>query len=107
VNGLPKPQKRREEQLLRGEICPDCAESIVECQRKAIAKDACWRWNETQPKAGYGDQALNECPNGPDEDGNWPCDPKGYFGVVECQTCRRIGVWLEMGRVERDRLERP
>lgn len=28
------------------------------------------------------------CPNGPDpETGEWPCDPKGYFGVWECQTC--------------------
>ena len=32
------------------------------------------------------------CPNGPDrETGEWPCDPKGYFGVAECQTCGRIG----------------
>jgi hypothetical protein len=33
-----------------------------------------------------------DCPNGPDEDGHWPCDPKGYFGVAECQVCGRIGV---------------
>jgi hypothetical protein len=33
-----------------------------------------------------------DCPNGPDEDGHWPCDPKGYFGVGECQVCGRIGV---------------
>ncbi len=34
-----------------------------------------------------------ECPNGPDEYGNWPCDPKGYFGVAECQVCGFIGKW--------------
>ena len=37
---------------------------------------------------------LSDCPNGPDEDGNWPCDPKGYFGVAECQTCGQIGQWV-------------
>jgi hypothetical protein len=35
----------------------------------------------------------NECPNSPDEMGQWPCDPKGYFGVAECQVCGRIGKW--------------
>jgi hypothetical protein len=34
-----------------------------------------------------------DCPNGPDEDGNWPCDPKGYFGVAECQVCGRVGIF--------------
>jgi hypothetical protein len=33
-----------------------------------------------------------DCPNGPDEYGNWPCDPKGYFGVAECQVCGRVGL---------------
>lgn len=36
---------------------------------------------------------LNECPNGPDEDGTWPCDPKPGYGVAwaECQVCGRVG----------------
>ena len=36
---------------------------------------------------------LGDCPNGPDEDGTWPCDPQVAFGggVAECQTCGRIG----------------
>jgi hypothetical protein len=34
----------------------------------------------------------SDCPNGPDEYGNWPCDPQGYFGVYECQVCGRVGV---------------
>jgi hypothetical protein len=34
-----------------------------------------------------------DCPNGPDEDGNWPCDPQGYGGVAECQVCGRVGVF--------------
>ena len=33
-----------------------------------------------------------DCPNGPDEEGNWPCDPQGYFGALECQVCGRVGV---------------
>lgn len=37
------------------------------------------------------------CPNGPDENDDWPCDPKGYFGVLECQVCGRIGVVPEEG----------
>lgn len=38
---------------------------------------------------------ANECTNGPDEMGNWPCDPQGYFGVAECQVCGRVGAWPE------------
>jgi hypothetical protein len=41
---------------------------------------------------------MSECPNGPDEDGNWPCNPKGYFGVAECQVCGWIGAWSEVAR---------
>lgn len=40
-----------------------------------------------------------DCPNGPDEDGHWPCDPKGYFGVAECQVCGRIGRWVDVAAV--------
>jgi hypothetical protein len=36
-----------------------------------------------------------DCPNGPDEEGCWPCDPQGYFGVMECQICGRVGVLHE------------
>ena len=42
------------------------------------------------------------CPNGPDEDGSWPCDPKGYFGDAECQTCGRTGSWAEISRSSPD-----
>lgn len=41
----------------------------------------------------YARAGLNECPNGPDDEGLWPCDPKGYFGVAECQVCGRTGTW--------------
>jgi len=36
-----------------------------------------------------------DCSNGPDEDGNWPCDPKVLFGLneAECQVCGRIAAW--------------
>ncbi len=38
----------------------------------------------------------HSCLNGPDpETGEWPCAPKGYFGVAECQTCGWIGPWAE------------
>lgn len=41
---------------------------------------------------------VGGCPNGPDpETGEWPCDPKGYFGVLECQVCGRIGVVADHG----------
>lgn len=36
---------------------------------------------------------VGSCPNGPDEHGNYPCEPKGYFGIAECQVCGRIGTW--------------
>jgi hypothetical protein len=40
------------------------------------------------------DAMKSSCPNGPDpETGEYPCDPKGYFGVAECQTCGWIGAW--------------
>lgn len=37
----------------------------------------------------------NECPNGPDEDGNWPCDPQVTYGGgwAECSVCGRAGAW--------------
>jgi hypothetical protein len=38
------------------------------------------------------DASRIDCPNGPDEEGLWPCDPQGYFGVMECQVCGRVGV---------------
>ncbi len=36
-----------------------------------------------------------DCTNGPDEDGNWPCDPAVLFGSreAECQTCGRVAAW--------------
>jgi hypothetical protein len=36
-----------------------------------------------------------DCPNGPDEDGDWPCDPQVLFGgrEAECQTCGRVAAW--------------
>jgi hypothetical protein len=43
-------------------------------------------------KADAAQEAGSDCPNGPDEEGNWPCDPQGYFGVMECQVCGRVGV---------------
>ena len=44
-----------------------------------------------------------DCPNGPDrETGEWPCDPKGYFGIAECQVCGRIGVLREASNQERE-----
>jgi hypothetical protein len=35
------------------------------------------------------------CPNGPDEDGSYPCDPKVLLGgeVAECQVCGRVAAW--------------
>ena len=38
---------------------------------------------------------LGTCPNGPDEYGNWPCDPKVLFGggYAECQVCGRVAAW--------------
>jgi hypothetical protein len=39
--------------------------------------------------------SLNECPNGPDEDGTWPCDPQVAYGGgwAECKVCGRVGEW--------------
>jgi hypothetical protein len=36
-----------------------------------------------------------ECANGPDEHGNWPCDPQVLFGgkLAECQVCGRVAAW--------------
>jgi hypothetical protein len=38
---------------------------------------------------------LDRCPNGPDEDGTWPCDPQVAYkgGWAECQVCGRVGEW--------------
>lgn len=38
---------------------------------------------------------LGGCPNGPDEYGNYPCDPKVLYGggMAECQVCGRLAVW--------------
>lgn len=38
---------------------------------------------------------LSDCPNGPDEDGTWPCDPQVVFGGgwAQCQVCGREGNW--------------
>jgi hypothetical protein len=35
------------------------------------------------------------CPNGPDEHGDYPCDPKVLFGLreAECQVCGRVAAW--------------
>jgi len=37
----------------------------------------------------------SDCPNGPDEHGDWPCDPKVLFGgrEAECQACGRVAAW--------------
>jgi hypothetical protein len=37
----------------------------------------------------------SECGNGPDEYGNWPCEPQVIFGSndAECQTCGRVAAW--------------
>lgn len=39
----------------------------------------------------------NGCTNGPDEEGNWPCDPLVVFGgtEAECQVCGRVAAWDE------------
>lgn len=36
-----------------------------------------------------------DCTNGPDEDGNWPCDPKVIYDgrEAECQTCGAVAAW--------------
>lgn len=41
--------------------------------------------------------ARSDCGNGPDEYGNWPCDPQVAFGgqFAECQTCGRVAAWGE------------
>jgi hypothetical protein len=38
---------------------------------------------------------LNECTNGPDEDGTYPCDPQVILGGgwAQCQVCGREGKW--------------
>lgn len=38
---------------------------------------------------------LGSCPNGPDEDGTYPCDPKVLLGggYAECQVCGRVAAW--------------
>lgn len=38
-------------------------------------------------------QEPTECSNGPDEDGNWPCDPQVTLdgGWAECRVCGRVG----------------
>ncbi len=40
----------------------------------------------------------SDCTNGPDEYGNWPCDPRVLYGddQAECQTCGRVAAWKEM-----------
>jgi hypothetical protein len=37
----------------------------------------------------------SECGNGPDEHGEWPCDPQVAFGgaVAECSVCGRVARW--------------
>jgi hypothetical protein len=39
----------------------------------------------------------SDCPNGPDEYGNWPCDPQVLLGghEAECQVCGRVAAWGE------------
>ena len=39
----------------------------------------------------------SDCSNGPDEYGNWPCEPQRLFGSdeAECQTCGRVATWKE------------
>lgn len=41
------------------------------------------------------------CTNGPDEQGNWPCDPQVIYGAdeAECQVCGRIAAWKEARHV--------
>jgi hypothetical protein len=48
--------------------------------------------NEAERKAAYD---HSDCPNGPDEHGNYPCDPQVLLGggQAECQTCGRIAAW--------------
>lgn len=38
---------------------------------------------------------LDHCGNGPDEEGNWPCDPQVIYGGgwAECAVCGRQGRW--------------
>lgn len=37
----------------------------------------------------------SSCPNGPDEDGGWPCDPQVTYGGgwAVCSVCGRGGSW--------------
>lgn len=40
------------------------------------------------------------CPNGPDEYGNWPCDPvvvdyEGRDPDAECLVCGRVARWTD------------
>jgi hypothetical protein len=39
--------------------------------------------------------ADSKCPNGPDEDGTWPCNPQVLYGLAEaeCQVCGRVAAW--------------
>ena len=39
---------------------------------------------------------ATDCPNGPDEYGHYPCDPKVYGGIAECRVCGRIARWLAL-----------
>lgn len=38
---------------------------------------------------------IDDCPNGPDEYGNWPCEPKVLLGGgwAECAICGRVAAW--------------
>lgn len=40
-----------------------------------------------------------DCTNGPDEHGNWPCDPKVISGLdeAECQACGRVAAFIPGG----------
>jgi predicted NBD/HSP70 family sugar kinase len=51
------------------------------------------------------ERLSGDCPNGPDEYGHYPCDPKGYFGVAECQTCGRIGQWPALSPADHEARE--
>lgn len=41
-----------------------------------------------------------DCTNGPDEYGNYPCEPHVLFGAneAECQTCGRVAAWGEAAK---------
>jgi hypothetical protein len=46
----------------------------------------------------------SDCGNGPDEYGNYPCDPKVLFGggFAECRVCGRVAPWSETEMRETD-----